>query len=47
MHMCKKAIGTAATMSESGGVLKNGTVDDAQNPAAAPERFLRLRITLP
>ena len=41
------SIGTAAAVSESGGVLRNVIVDDAQIPAASPERFLRLRITLP
>ena len=41
------SIGAAAAVSESGGVLKNVIVEDLQNPAASPERFLRLRITLP
>ena len=40
-------IGAAATVTESGGVLKNAVVEDAQNPQALPERFLRLRITRP
>ncbi len=41
------SIGPASSVSESGGVLKSVTVEDAQDPATSPGRFLRLRITHP
>lgn len=41
------SIAAASSVSESGGVLKSVTVEDAQDPATSPGRFLRLRITRP